>query len=215
MEITELVVIGAGGLGREIAAMINTFFNDKYWVRGFADDGKRDGTMVNGWPVLGGIDYLLDVKESTNVVLGIGNPAAKLSIIERLKAAKLHFPNLIHPYARLHDPENISIGIGNVITDNCLLTTNINMGDFNLLNLNTTIGHDAVIGNFCSIMPGVNISGGAKLADKVYIGTGAKLIKATSLGDECTVGAGAVINTDIPAGSVYAGVPAKEVKYDR
>ncbi len=207
----DAIIVGAGGLGREIAAMLSAFFNKEYHILGFVDDGKEVGEEINGLTVLGGIEWLLTQKEII-VFFGIGNPLIKFRIYTQLKVnLGLSYPNLIHPNARLHQSEYISLGEGNIITDGCILTTNISIGNFNLINLGCTIGHDTEIGNFCSIMPGVNISGGAKLEDMVYVGTGAKLIKATLLGSGATIGAGAVVNTDVPAGKTYAGIPAKEI----
>jgi sugar O-acyltransferase (sialic acid O-acetyltransferase NeuD family) len=173
------IVVGAGGLGREIAAMQNSYFSDQYDLMGFVDDAKQAHDRVNGMYILGGVDWLLK-QENLRVVIGIGNPQIKRKIIEYLSLnSELNYPNLIHPHAHLHASGFIQIGKGNLITDGCILTTNISLGNFNLINLNTTIGNDTVIGNYSSIMPGVNISNGAQLKDRVYTGTGATLIKST------------------------------------
>jgi sugar O-acyltransferase (sialic acid O-acetyltransferase NeuD family) len=207
----KIVVVGAGGLGREIAAMLNSYFSNQYDLMGFVDDAKQAHDTVNGMYILGGVDWLLK-QENLRVVIGIGNPQIKRKIVEQLALnCGLNYPNLIHPHARLHARSFIQIGKGNVITDGCILTTNISLGNFNLINLNTTIGHDAVIGNYCSIMPGVNISGGAHLKDRVYIGTGATLIKSTVLGINSLIGAGAVVHTDVPSESTFVGIPAKAI----
>lgn len=209
--ISKIVVIGAGGLGREVAAVIQTYFSDTFKLIGFVDDGVDQGNEVNNIKVLGGVDWLLARKGEVAVVFGLGSPVVRKTIFEKLKGGKYQFPNIIHPNARIHHKEFVELGIGNIISDGTIITTNVSIGNFNLINLSCTIGHDAKIGDFCSIMPGVNISGGAQLRDEVYIGTGAKLIKATTLYEQSTVGAGAVINTDVPAGKTYAGVPAKEI----
>lgn len=207
----KIIVLGAGGFGREIAAMLKTYFAEDYHVVGFVDDGAEVNTQVNTLSVLGGTDWLAQ-QENLSVVFGIGAPQIKRALYEQLKTnASLNFPNLIHPKARMHAPSFIEMGVGNVVTDNCVFTTNIKIGSFNLFNLNTTIGHDVVVENFCSIMPGVNISGGAHLKDEVYVGTGAKLIKATVLETRSVVGAGAVVHTDVPADKTFAGVPAREI----
>lgn len=210
--IRKIVVIGAGGLGREVAAVIQTYFSDSFKLIGFIDDGVDQGSEVNSIKVLGGVDWLLAHKSDVAIVFGIGSPQIRKMIFEKLKGDNFQFPNIIHPNARIHQPQFVQLGKGNVIADGSIITTNVSVGNFNLINLNCTIGHDAEIGDFCSIMPGVNISGGAKLKNLVYIGTGAKLIKATTLHEACIVGAGSVVNTDIPPNKSYAGVPAKELK---
>lgn len=206
------IIIGAGGLGREVAATIQNYLNDHFELLGFVDDGVEAGKLINDIAVLGGVEWLQQQEGELAIVFGIGSPRVKKTIFEKLESRSFLFPTIIHPNARIHDRQFVKMGRGNIISDGTIITTNVSLGDFNLINLSCTIGHDAAIGDFCSIMPGVNISGGAELKSLVYVGTGAKLIKATTLHDSCTVGAGSVVNTDIEAGKTYVGVPAKELK---
>ncbi|WP_417602171.1 acetyltransferase [Owenweeksia hongkongensis] len=207
-----VIIIGAGGLGREVAATIQYYLADSFSLQGFVDDGLPHGEYVNDLKVLGGIDWLINSDEDFYVVLAVASPKVKKLIHERLKEKSFTYPNIIHPFARLHSPDFIEMGEGNIISDGCIITTNVFIGNFNLINLSCTVGHDATIADYCSIMPSVNISGGARLQNEVYVGTGAKLIKATTLYTGCVVGAGAVVNTDIPSYKSFAGVPAKELQ---
>ena len=208
---TKIVVFGAGGFGREVAAMLQySALAEEFELLGFVDDGLSAGTQVNRLPVLGDTEYLMRTEEHLAVAMGIGEPAIRRKILEKLLPNKmLTWPNLIHPLARLHDRANISMGRGNIICDGNILTTNVNLGDFNIINLCCTLGHDALLGDYCSLMPTVNVSGGAILEDEVYVGTGAKLIMATTLGKGSVVGAGAVVNKDVSPGVTVKGVPAK------
>ena len=207
---TDLFIIGAGGLGREVAATIKSL---GFWKSVcFIDDNIQPNTKVNGLPVVGNLSYLLKVDRRVDVHIAIGVPAIRKSVLDTISVnANLQFPNIIHPSVRIHDETHVRLGRGNYLADGTIITTNVTLSDFNLINLMCTIGHDTVIGSNCSVMPSVNISGGAKLEDNVYVGTGVKLIKSTVLGEGCTVGAGAVVNKDIPAGETWAGVPAKKI----
>ena len=46
----------------------------------------------------------------------------------------------------------------------------------------------------------------------MYIGAGAKILGPITIGDNCVIGAGAVVLKSVPANSIVAGVPAREVK---
>lgn len=205
----DLVIIGAGGFGREVHALIKNINQVKptYNVLGFLDDGIAKGTAIHELEVLGGIDEI-KLLGDVAAVLAIGNPKVRESVKNKMPAST-YFPNIIHPLAVFLDVERIRIGLGNIICAGSIFTTDILIGSFCIINLSSTIGHDAVLGDFCAIMPGVNISGGAKLMKGVYVGTGAKLIKATTLGSFSTVGAGAVVDTDVASGVTVVGVPAK------
>lgn len=209
---TDLVIVGAGGFGREVHSLIANInrVQPTFRVLGFVDDGLPKGTVIHDKEVIGRVDDVsgLDAKAG---VLAIGNPKTRETIQKRLPEG-LTYPNIIHPLAIFQDLDRIRIGQGNIICAGNIFTTDILLGSFCIVNLSCTIGHDAVLGDFTSIMPGVNISGGAKLMKGTYVGTGAKLIKATTLGSYCVVGAGAVVDADIANGQTVVGVPAKPIQ---
>ena len=74
-----------------------------------------------------------------SIFIGLGNPKIKSTIVSKLRRGFelniVNFPNLIHPFARLHQGDFIEIGIGNFIADSVIITTNVKIGDFNLINL--------------------------------------------------------------------------------
>ncbi len=209
---TELIIIGAGGLGRELAAMVRGSDLSKIWqVLGFVDDGIFEGNRIDGLPLLGNLQWLENQEDGISVALGIGAPIVKTKVIEKLNSKKFVFPNLVHPTAQMIDRERVEVGFGNIICANAILTTSISIGNFNVINLSCTIGHDVKMGNFCSLMPSVNVSGNVILEDEVLIGTGAQIIKKAKLGKGCRVGAGGVVNKNVAAGQTVTGVPAKAI----
>lgn len=52
-----------------------------------------------------------------------------------------------------------------------------------------------------------------RIGRDVWIGSGAKILCGVTIGDGAVIGANAVVNKDIPAYAVAAGVPAKVVRY--
>ena len=83
-----LVIIGAGGLGREVLWQIkeNPLENEKYNILGFVDDNKDlVGKEVNGYPVLGNLEWLLNCNEPMAAVAAIGNSKIRKKIVTRLK----------------------------------------------------------------------------------------------------------------------------------
>lgn len=173
-----IVVIGAGGFGREVMVYIKShpIYKD-LTILGFVDDGLKPGTTINGEKVLGGVDFLLDHKSQLNVFIGIANPQIKESIVLKLSNTIHTFPKLIHPTAIFLDPANTHLGMGTIIGPACILSTNIVLGNFVTLNIRTTLCHDVSIGNFCTLMPNVAITGGGILECNSFIGTGVSLFE--------------------------------------
>jgi acetyltransferase-like isoleucine patch superfamily enzyme len=49
------------------------------------------------------------------------------------------------------------------------------------------------------------------IEDDCNIGVGAIILPGVTIGRAARIGAGAVVTADVPAGAVYAGVPARDL----
>lgn len=209
-----IVIIGAGGFGREVKTLIDSINNQTptYRFLGFYDDGFKKGQIINGCPVLGGILDINVINIQCSVVIAVGDPQTKQGLYEKIKNSNVDFPNIIHPNVLLSD-DFVEIGMGNIICASCIITCNINIKDFVILNLMCTVGHDTIISSFSSFMPSVNISGDVLIHEKVYVGTGAKIINQLEIGANTIVGAGAVVSKSLPENCTAVGIPAKPIKF--
>ena len=125
----------------------------------------------------------------------------------------------------------LGFGEGTSIYDSSLVLGEVRVGR------NTWIGPFTIldgsggleIGSTCSIAAGVQIysheavewalSGGkapygrapTKIGDRCYIGPNAVIAKGVTIGDGCLVGAHSLVTEDVPAGSMVAGCPAREM----
>lgn len=191
-----IIIAGAGGLGREILALLkNINTTQPQWkVLGFVDDGKTVGDVVNGVEVLGGVEYLNTLKTGTAVIIAISLPKVRKTIFDAISNTNIYFPTIIHPSSIISDADFVGMGQGCILCINTVLTTNVVLGDFVLINAGAIINHDAQISSFSTIMPGVNISTGAQISKGCFIGTGSKISKP------------AVISAweNLPAGTIIA-----------
>jgi acetyltransferase-like isoleucine patch superfamily enzyme len=105
------------------------------------------------------------------------------------------------------------MGIGNVICSKCLISCNVEIGNFNIFNGSVNVGHDSVIGDYNSIMPAVCISGGVHIGERNFIGVNSVILQYNTIGNDTTVGAGSVIIRNTKNESTYVGNPATKIKY--
>lgn len=211
----KIAIFGAGGFGREVQMLIEQINKDKirYNFIGFFDDGVEKGTIINGFPVLGGIYELNDFLSELYVVFAIGTPKIKRKIISKINNLNIKYPILVHPNVLCGANDFLEIGEGSIICAGTIITVNISIGKHVILNLGCTVGHDTFLGNYSSFMPSVNISGEVQIGEAVYCGTGAKIINQIKIGENTIIGAGAVVSKDLPANCTAVGVPAKVVKF--
>ncbi|PFA67797.1 transferase [Bacillus sp. AFS015802] len=210
----KIVIIGAGGLGREVSDVIKDINRNKatWEVIGFLDDSiEKKEQVVNGHSVLGTTSAIKHLG-NIDVVCAIGNPSIKQKVVNQIKSINpsVIFKTLIHPSAKIGSFSNI--GEGSIVCAGAIITSNITIGDHVLINIATTIGHDVVIGSFSTIYPGSNISGYVQLGENVEIGAGSVVIPHVKIGKSSILGAGGVAIRDLPDHCTAVGVPAKPIK---
>jgi len=216
-EVTKLVIVGAGGLGREVLATIRACnaVRKEWNVLGFLDSNQRlTGSLIGGVVVLGGDNWCQENKdESVRFVCAIGSPRARSTVVEKLSTMNCKFASVLHPDVRI--PESVQIGTGCVIMAGTQFTTDARIGSHVVVYLNCSITHDVSIGDFCLIPSGCNLSGASVLETGVELGTGVSVLPCRRVGAWTTIGAGSVVTEDIPADSTAVGTPCRVIKQKR
>lgn len=209
----DIVIYGAGGFGREVAQLL-TDLNEReptWSVLGYiSDDATIHGSTIGDLPVLGGSDWVRARTQPLSIAFGVGSPALKRRLVERVRTPHLSFPTLLHPTVTMG--KRVSLGEGTIVCAGSVITVDIQLGAFSTVNLCCTIGHDAVLGEYTTMAPSVNVSGNVTVGDGTDLGTGSKVIQGVAIGEWSIVGAGAVVSRDLPANVTAVGVPAKAIK---
>lgn len=210
----DLIVVGAGGFGREVVDVveaINSAADTPRWrVHGVVDDAPSDTNLSRlrdrSIAYLGNLQTTIDATERPHYVIGVGSPAVRRALADRLDDAGFHAATLIHPSATLGSA--VVVGAGSIVCAGVRLTTNIDIGRHVHLNLNSTVGHDSTVGDFVSVNPLASISGDCALGDEVLIGVAASIINGVTVGSGSTVGGGACSIRNVPPSTTVVGVPA-------
>ena len=207
-----LIIIGAGGVGRETALIVEEINNkSKEWnLLGFVDDYKEINEDINGYKILGGNDYINNYKEEVYVVCAIANYKVKKNIIRNIKNDNVKFTNIIHPSVKLN--RTVDIGDGCIIYENSIITANISIGNHVIVSPRCGIGHDSILHDYCSLLWNVNVSGNVVLEEGVTMGSGSTIIQGKKVGCGSFIGAGAVVIEDIVKDSTAVGVPTRYVE---
>lgn len=207
----KLVLIGAGGFGREIALSVVRFL-PQYDLLGFLDDGPQfhKGVMINGYPWLGNHDWMLAHKDDVVCTCTIANPEIKRTIQTELTEKGVRFETIIEKTSYV--APFTTIGPGSVVYGGVKISVDCKIGAGVLLNDGVNIGHDVTIGDYTSIMPDTGISGCCKIGAGVMIGGHAFIVPGKKVGDGATVAAGSIVFSNVKAGTTVLGNPAKRMK---
>lgn len=211
MQARKLAIVGAGGLGREVAWLVDDLRKkgEDWEFIGFIDDNKT-GFTPEGYPIIGDMETLYEMPEKPYVALAIADSGVRKRLVKDLKARGFSFATLIHPSVLMS--EYVRVGEGSIICAGSILTTNVVLGEFCIVNPGCFIGHDTVLDGFVSLMPGVNVAGDVHIGEGTYLGLNSCIINRKKIGSWSIIGGGAAVVHDIPDGVTAVGVPARVIK---
>lgn len=206
-----MVIIGAGGLAKEILATL-------LWTRPDADVALFDDVSPSsprellGFPVLRTWEELQAHwrRVGTETVIGVGASAARQMLGARIVEAGGRLGTLISNHA-LVAGFGVTVAEGVCILPYAMVMPDVSIGAGCLVNKGASLSHDTTIGRYCSIAPGARILGGASVGDGAEIGANATVLSRVKVGAGSRVGAGAVVFKDVADGATVVGNPAEPI----
>lgn len=212
MLLQQLVIIGAGGFGRETLswARQSTGFETEWTIKGFIDD-NLDALAGKNTParVIGRLDDYAPAPGDV-FICAIGQPPMRRKAQELITARGGEFINVIHRTTVMAD--NVTLARGVLLCPYTVVTANATIGDGVAVNLHSSVDHDAVIGRWCQINCYCDLTGGVVLEDEVFLGSHASVLPGVHVGARAVIGAGAIVNRDVSPGVTVVGVPARPLR---
>ncbi|HUV56160.1 MAG TPA: acetyltransferase, partial [Dehalococcoidales bacterium] len=204
----DLIIIGAGGTGRVVADAIEDISNEWNLLGYLDDDPKKQGTKINGFPVLGKTDDAVKYQNCFFVII-MGSP--RNYFIRKRVATKLgisleNYATIIHPDARVS--RYTDVGKGSVIMPGVAIMPNVKIGNHTVILSHAYMGHDVKIGDYVTIANSTAIAGGVIINEGCYIGQNSSIRERITIGEWSLVGMGSVVVSDVLAYHVVAGNPA-------
>lgn len=209
-----LIVIGAGGIGAEIADAVDEINkNAQVWkLLGFLDDKKKKGSKINGYPVLG---TTADARnfEDCSYILAVGNSKnyhVRKKLFEKLGIDLKRYATIIHPQATV-SPHS-TVGHGSLVLAGARIMPNTRIGNHTFILTNAYVGHDGVVQDFVTITNSASICGVTNIEEGCYIGANSSIIERITIGKWSLIGLGAVVLKNVPPFSVVVGNPGRIIK---
>ncbi|MDR1953156.1 MAG: NeuD/PglB/VioB family sugar acetyltransferase [Clostridiales Family XIII bacterium] len=213
-KLKELYIIGAGGLGREVADTVVAINQQKniYRIAGFVDDNEViHGSAINDIPVLGGRDLFKQRRAAREIyaVIAIADVKIRKAIAEDLDGF-VTWENIIHPAAIVS--AHCEIGRGNIVQAFCSVSANARFGNHCIFNAGSLLGHDAILEDYVSVMRRCDVNGHVRLRTGVYLGSSVLIVPDVTIGENAFLCAGSAIFKDVDDDAVMIGNPAKRIR---
>jgi sugar O-acyltransferase (sialic acid O-acetyltransferase NeuD family) len=206
----DLVILGAGGYGREVLQCVRDVVRDgaDWNLIGFLDDDPGLlGRAVHECEVLGGTDWL-ERPDPPAAVVAIGSPSGRRRAAGLLRSiGHDEHATLVHPTAWIGD--DVKIGRGSVVLAGVRASIDVTVGEYVCLNKNCVLGHDVRVGDFATVSPGASLSGFVDIGEGADIGANSVIVQGNGVGEWSVLGAGAVLCSDLAANVTAVGVPAR------
>ena len=205
-----IVIVGAGGLGREVYCYLNDLIeikNVEWKIKGFLDD-KVSSLKEYGIdsPVFSTVS-LFKPEPSDRVIVAVGDPVIRKKIVDSLVGRNVQFVSVVHPLAYV--AKGAKIGPGCLIAPFAFVGPNSDIGSHTVLNAYASVGHDSNVGSFSVFSPYAAITGNVEVGTQVFFGTHTTVVPGRKIGELSKVAAGAVVMRDVPPFSLAVGSPAK------
>lgn len=227
----ELIIIGAGGFGREVLMMAldNPAYGMHWRIKGFLDSRggilhtfatrseelpyameysqeKRDHYRRD-YPVLG--DPLTYAPKMDDVfICAQGAPTDRRQFCEPIIVKGGHFIRLVHPLAAVS--AFASIGPGSIIGLYASVAPDVRIGRCVTVGSYTSLGHDVTISDWAEIGSKCALAGRVSVGEAARVHTGAIVLPGIDVGSHSTVGAGSVVFGNVRAGTTVMGNPARK-----
>ncbi len=201
----DVVILGAGGLGRELF----------WWAReaglnpiGFIDDNLHAlDAFADYAPVIGTVD---EAPLSAPILCGIGQNPIRRACIEKLTARGATFASCIHPLAKVY---HATLGAGAIVAPYAYIGADAKVGDFLFIQTGAVLGHDVTAGDFLRMDTTSFIGGFAQLGSDITLHTGAKVMPGKRVASGSILAAGAVLMNNLSTSAKVFGNPAQRMPH--
>lgn len=211
---------GAGGFGREVAALLPTIIPKLFPTLSVQDvlivfiDDNVNLNKIDGKKVLSKTDFLKlsDCELYYNVT--ISDCWIRKSVVEFME--KSNVKPLTFIFNETLTLDNSNFGNGTIVMPGSIISTSVIIRDHVHINFNSYIAHDCIINNFVTISPGVICCGNTVIGENAFVGAGAVIKQGTYenpriIGEHSTLGLGSILIDNVPNSQIFIGNPAKKI----
>lgn len=204
-----LLLVAAGGLARETLAVERELgrFDS---IRVLDDDPRLWGSVVDGAPVIGGLEEVK--RHEAGIVVCAGRGAVRRRLVARLRelgVSEDRYPRVVHPDVDV--PSGCTVGAGSILLAQVAMTADVTLGRHVVVMPHVTLTHDDTVEDYATLCAGVTLGGEVRVGRAAYLGMSSSVRERLTVGAGATLGMGSVLLRDLPARQTWVGVPARPI----
>ncbi len=201
----EVIIVGAGGHAKVCVELLRAMGERVAFSVGAIDNIEECLDV----PVLQGDDNLAKLRAQgySKLFVAIGSNQLRDRLATLGLSLGYKLVNAISPYAVISPTAKLGVGIA--IMAGAVINAEVCIGDFAIINTGATIDHDCSIGQAVHLAPQCALAGNVVVGDYSFLGIGSKVIPKITIAENVNVGAGGVVISNLNAGALVKGVPAK------
>lgn len=203
----DLIIVGAGGYAKSVLDSVDHM---NFRMVGYLDDIKPEGTIHQGYAVLGNDIDSLSNPEAYVYFIAIGNNRKRMEWFKHLKDHNLSLINVIDKSALVS--RAATLGEGCFIGKLAILNHGSHVGNNSVINTRALLEHGCDIGDHVNISTNATLNGDVRCEEGSFVGSGSVINGQLNIGDWSLVGSGAVVIKDVLPNTTVVGVPAKPIE---
>lgn len=209
-------IYGSGAFGQEVYLLIESINRAEgssvFECIGFFDDTKEVGSNCKYGKVIGGISDINQMNEILAIAIAVGSSPGLEKMSTQIDNPYITFPNLLSPNNVYFDKESLTLGMGNIILSNSIISYDVVIGNFNVINTGVNFGHHVEIGDCNVLNPNVQLSGNTKIGSNNSLGLNCAFLPKKMIGDHNVVVPGSIVTRNFENNNFLAGNPAVNIK---
>ncbi len=205
----KIAFLGSGSLAIDLCERVLLW--NQYEVAGFIDANSEKGTTINGFPVLGNDDdviqlYREGVFDCIFIAIGYMTFQVREKLYDRFKGI-VPFANIISPSAYVH-PTAI-LGEGIQLSDGVYIAQHAVIEDNVLITLHSIVNHGNHIKKHTFFSTRVTPAGNVTIGERCFIGVGVIISDGITICDDVWLSPGSIVVSDIKKPGQYLSAAAR------
>lgn len=185
-----LLVVGAGGHGRQVAEAAE--LSGMFEVAGFLDDSLPTDETVIGYPVLGQVSSAVTHRHVCDqAIVAIGNNSLRATLIQQLVAARIEIATVVHPKAFVSPRAQVAAGA--TVMAGAVVGTEASIGMGAIVNCGAVVDHQAKVMDYGHCGLNVCMAGGSVLGRGSWMKAGSSIGHGVVIPDGVTLQPGQAV----------------------